>query len=183
MNALADMTEKQLHDRFEGHGFSAVAASGDGVVDECPFRESDFAMDYRQPGFQFRKMREGVFTFDWPSFVEDLQVETEEWTADDGSQFYLVAQVDFDKAPDPLYPGRLIAEGRFRMLSAAVGVYDSSRPPPSYTGQDEAGEDVLVTHLGSVIAGEFVPTLNFSALGHLFLSRPGLRSLFTLEPV
>jgi hypothetical protein len=153
------------------------------VVDECPFREGDFAMDYRQPGFQFRKVRDGVFTLDWPSFVEDLQVKTEQWRAADGSQFYLVAKVDFAKVTDPLHPENLVAEGRFRMLSAAVGVYDSSHPPPAVTYQDEAGEDVLVTHLGSVIDGEFVPTLNFSSLGHLFLTRPGLRQVFTLEPV
>lgn len=188
MGALDDMTEKTLHDRNEGRGFSGIEASGPAVAGEFPFRGADMPMDYRQPGFAFASPAKNVFTSQWKSFVQGVECKVpERFTAPDG--YFLAVKVvvswQFKSKADPVSPPdppttRKYASGAYQ-ISAVEFVCESELPSGesiAYDGSyDGDGKDVfghefkdtetIVLKLGVVTAGVLVRSIDE---GNLFFS-------------
>lgn len=186
---LDDMTEKTLHDRKEGRGFSGIAASGPAAANEFPFRGADIPMDYRQPGFAFASSTKNDFTSQWKSFVQGVECKVpERFNAPDG--YFIGVKVEvrwqFKSKANPDSPPtppttRKYASGAY--LINSVEFFCAAKLPAgesiSYDGNyDDEGLDVfghefkdtetLVVKLGVVTAGALVRSI---AEGNLFLSR------------
>lgn len=182
------MTEKTLHDRNDGRGFSGIEPSGPAVMNEAPFRGPDMPMDYRQPGFAFASPAKNVFTSQWKSFVQGVECDVpERFSAPDGYVFAVKVVVgwQFKSKADPVSPPdppttRKYASGAY-LINSVEFVCASELPASeliAYDGSyDSDGKDVfghefedtetLVAQLGVVTNGALVRSMDE---GNLFFS-------------
>lgn len=202
VKSLDDMTEKTLHDRTEGRGFSGIEPRGPAVAGEFPFRGSDMPMDYRQPGFAFASPAKNVFTSQWKSFVQGVECKVpERFTAPDGYVFGVKVEVrwQFKEKANPVHPpsepttrkfarGAYLISGVEFLCAAELPAAESIAYDGNYlsSGKDIFGNDfedteTLVVQLGVVTDGSLVRSMDE---GNLFFSRfsRGQSTVLVLNP-